>query len=117
MKVIFLFLAMLVNVPAFAKAEDGCVLKSGQAGNLLNVQYTFSLSGSFREQKQQFSEILRTQLDDGGIFEVVEGSASVTARSAKVCVSQKLRPLLVEELLRQAGFRIGNNDTDVDATN
>lgn len=116
MKAYTLALACLVTLPSVAKAASDCELSSGLPGKLLVVQYTLPLQGSFREQKEKFAAILEGQFDKGSVFELVEGSASVSARTAHVCATTKVRPLLLAELLNRAGFRIANDDREVDPT-
>ena len=116
MKTYIFALVCLVTIPSLAKAETNCELSSGLPGKLLVVQYTLPLQGSFREQKEKFAEILEGQFDKGSVFELVDGSASVSATTAHVCASTKFRPLLLAELLNRAGFRIANDDREVDPT-
>lgn len=73
------------------------------------------LKASFEEQKVKFNDILRVQFEES-IFEIVRDSVSVSARTAKVCVSAVYGPYLVQELLSRANFVIGNDDIDVNPT-
>lgn len=111
------FLFIIVALSSFAQIASACNLQSGHEGNLLVVQYKGLIEGSFKEQKALFHEILHSQLEEQSIFEVLPDSASVSARTAKVCVSKIYGPFLVEELLQRAGFVRGNEDILVNLTN